>query len=173
MPSKVPTDVLGDSERPYRDTFTEWVAWAQRSSLTVEGLKVGSYPGVYLLAVFDAAAPSGAADYLDGRIEYVGKSKHMTRRWRDFERAARNERRSHSGGSSHSLRHGGLHPGLHVAALPVWFHVSNRVTEEPITSHFTAWAEAFVVCRIAAHRRGTAIPMLLNKPNEFTLGRRS
>lgn len=94
--------------------FSDWHPWKQRSHITSSGK-----PGVYMLAKF-IAVPLGNADPLDANIIYFGETCRSLRgRWDQFDRAAFQSKRGHSGGRNYQRFYGDVGQHLYIAAMPV------------------------------------------------------
>lgn len=75
-------------------TFTPWTSWADRNLVRNAHL-----PGIYLLALFDAAPPR-SVDPLSRDLVYIGETTDgsLLHRWQQFHRAAFQGKPGHSGG---------------------------------------------------------------------------
>lgn len=103
-----------DGKEQPSTTFSPWVRWAERNSISGVAL-----PGVYLLAHFQAA-PAGPADPAVEQIVYIGATdRPLADRWRNFDRAIAGKANNHSGGITYRRLFGQRLDDLYVAALPV------------------------------------------------------
>lgn len=162
MPTKVPTEVLGDVHCTFKE-FSRWVPWAARASVKDRWeYSMVDYAGVYLIGHFAETPAAEPADFLDDAILYVGKSNWLVRRLDQFERAVGGGT-GHSGGRSYRARYHRLQPDLHVAVLPIWLGTNTATSQEPVTKQFTGWVEAHVLTSLAVHRRDRPGLTLLNK----------
>jgi hypothetical protein len=145
--------------------FTPWFPWSARLKMPDGfGGHVHEYGGVYVLAHFPGAVPSGPADFLDDAVVYVGEGAHLMRRWYEFERSAYHGLSGHSGGHSHRAwcaKSGATWDTLHVAAYPIWFE-SEGATDAPasLARRFRLYLEQMLLWKLAAHRRGKQLPLL-------------
>jgi hypothetical protein len=155
MPSKIPFDV-GAGLRCCFDEFSPWAAWATREQVA-EGTwhyPVHFYPGVYLLARFGVAAPTGPADYLAPEIVYVGHGRRLGRRWKQFDQSAFHAKPGHSGGWSYGKRYGGKAKTLYVAALPMWFGAHDSESAEDWTHAYRLYVERRIIWEITVAKGG-------------------
>ncbi len=100
--------------------FSKWVQWKNRDVLPDINC-----PGVYMLAKF-RTVPNGTADPLDKNIIYFGETgRSLKTRWRQFDRAAFQQKLgysysgNHSGGKSYKKKYGDSGEDLYVSAFPV------------------------------------------------------
>jgi len=125
--------------------FSHWVPWADRTSL--KGI---NYPGVYLLAHFDAT-PTARANPQAKEIIYIGETcdNSLMGRWRQFHRSAFEGKYGHSGGATYRQVFGGQGDNLYVAAFPV------EELDEEIRSFFIRYVERKLIWEFA-RKWGTA-----------------
>lgn len=94
--------------------FSKWTPWAARTDLDKIDL-----PGVYILARF-TTPPRGNADPHTKEVVYIGETcQTLEKRWRQFHRAAFEEKNGHSGGKNYRRTFGGNGDNLFVAAFRV------------------------------------------------------
>jgi hypothetical protein len=151
---------------------------------------IGDYPGVYLVAHWSdrGEPPPGPASPLDPRVVYIGRSKHLSRRWYQLLRTVELDQHSHSGASSlrealaelaraeanagaaasdittpsSSVDISGQLAHTYVAGLPVW--VGDAQTPGVGTHFQAAYIEAALVHAVCRHRRAQGtLSTLLNK----------
>jgi len=121
--------------------FQAWTPWADRHSV-----HDCERPGVYLLGRFDEEppAPPVTVDPLDARVIYIGETcGQLRKRWRQFHRAAFEQKHGHSGGMTFAEqfcdnRIGAACPWLYVAALPVCM-------DEPHASAYIRFVERSLI----------------------------
>jgi hypothetical protein len=95
--------------------FSQWTRWTERGNL--DGI---NEPGVYILAHF-TTPPSGNADPQVKEIIYIGETCERTLqiRWREFDRAAFQNRDTHAGGITYREIFGDKGDTLFVAKFPL------------------------------------------------------
>ena len=116
--------------------FGSWIEWGDRDS--IENSKE---PGVYALAKFATAQPSGV-DPLDRRIIYFGETctQNLQQRWKQFDNSAFKQKGGHSGGKTYRAKYpGDAGSNLYVSAMPV--PLGKEIENEAIRESFIRYAE--------------------------------
>ena len=89
--------------------------WADRKDL-----ECCAESGVYMMAIFQGAAPQGPGDRTAPEVVYVGETRQpFWKRWCLFDRRFKTGKGSHSGGGSYRAQFGDDTTNLYVAAMPI------------------------------------------------------
>ena len=124
--------------KDFLDDFQPWMHWSERSDRLGELLH---YPGVYMLARFDAP-PYRRKPKICKEIIYIGEacSQTLSKRLSQFGRSCTSKKKAHSGGST-------FYGKFKENKIPDWLFISVLVSEnsEPHNSAYIRFVERSLI----------------------------